>query len=353
VIDLVIAHHLSILRPDAPLAASAAILGDPIEAGVHLVQEEDDKVLVEITYHAPGRRPVSDVIRIQDWWRLADTGVEIDEIGAPKPRPLVFIARAATKGQRYVRVIDWRGSLEAFAGDGPLGDAMRSVLLGKAHPNERQLARAAKKEILKTDGAEIFTALVASGITTALLSRASPLRWWIDSLDDLTALYDFEAMIKPGKPGVPQFLRTIAYEIVEGTIAPEAWGATKPYLLKSYGRSLALPESESEAVPWQPGTVKPAAHEVRWQDPTGEVAIRLADGRLTLGEAAALWSTGDAVRALVRRWTEQGLTQRQAVMLILKQAGYTHVEIGQFFEVALSTVKTTVANANKKIFISE
>jgi hypothetical protein len=352
-IDLAIARHLSISRPDAPLAASAAIFGDPLRGGACLVLEEDSGVMVAITYHAPRRKSVSDVIRVQDWWRLVDAGFEIDEIGAPEPRPLVFIARAATQGRQFVRVVDWRGSLEALAVINPLGDAMRSALLGKAHPSERKRARAAEQEIVKTNGAGTFAAVVASGANTALLSRASPLRWRINSLDELEVLNDFEEMIEPGNPGVPQFLRSIAYDTIERTIAPEAWGATKPQLLKSYSKSLVLPKSETEAVPWQPGIIKPAQHEIRWQDPTGEVAVRLATGTLTLGEAAVLWSTGDALRMLVRRWTEMGLSQRQAVMLGFKQAGYTHREIAQFFEVALSTVKTTVGRANKRIFFPE
>jgi hypothetical protein len=85
-----------------------------------------------------------------------------------------------------------------------------------------------------------------------------------------------------------------------------------------------------------------------WIDVTGDTAVTLGLGLLSLPSAATLWPTvKEASTELMSRLIKAGLTRRQAVVLLDTQAGLTDAEIGEVLRVARSTVRAHLSAGRK------
>ena len=122
------------------------------------------------------------------------------------------------------------------------------------------------------------------------------------------------------------------------------------------------------------------SQQIRFADPTGDIAVGLLSATLSLPTAALRWTTagmsfdrpfarGDEVRGVptIMAWTRQlpaewattagevlmdrllnvGLTERQAVVLLNDQAGWTAAEIAEVLKIARSTVAAHLGAARK------
>jgi DNA-binding CsgD family transcriptional regulator len=121
---------------------------------------------------------------------------------------------------------------------------------------------------------------------------------------------------------------------------------TDPNDVESFAPPAAAPKTES--VKAQVATHYRGGRQKLWTDITGDTAVALVLGLLPLPVAATWWPTVEQAGAeLLTRLLDAGLTERQSVVLLGTQAGYTAAEVAEALHIARSTVAAHLSAGRK------
>ena len=132
--------------------------------------------------------------------------------------------------------------------------------------------------------------------------------------------------------------------LITGALALEEAGKTQ--------RPDRFGHKEADAAAWRREHEHPGVRRggPEWSDPTGQVATAIADGTIPFGAlATVLGSSPETIVKAAQIWQDHGLTLRQAVVRLLRHAGFSDAESAQLLQIARSTVERHFAAGEKKL----